>query len=50
METFRAIGEDIYELIHADFIKINENGQTELWANCTLVAVFNKDVSVYKII
>lgn len=50
METFRARGEDIFELIHTDFMKVNENGQTELWKNHTIVAVFTKDVSVYKIV
>ena len=49
MNTYRIKGNIISELINGDFIKVNNEGQTEIWHNSSIVAILSKDVSVLKI-
>ena len=49
MNTYRIKGNIISELINGDFIKVNNEGQTEIWHNSSIVAVLSKDVCVFKI-
>lgn len=49
MNTYKIKSDVISELINGDFIKINNEGQTEIWHNSSIVAVLSKDVSVFKI-
>ena len=49
MNTYRIKSDDISEVIIGDFIKTNNEGQTEIWYNSSIVAILSKDVSVLKI-
>ena len=49
MNRYKVIISGIMEIIDADYIKINTENQTEAWKNNTLIGVFTKDISVYKI-
>lgn len=49
MNTYKIKSDIISELINGDFIKVNNEGQTEIWHNSSIVAILSKDVSVLKI-
>jgi hypothetical protein len=49
MNTYRIKGNDISEIINGDYIKINNENQTEIWLGMFIVAILSKDISVFKI-
>ena len=49
MNTYRIIGNDINEIINGDYIKSNNENQTEIWLGMSIVAILSKDISVFKI-
>ena len=49
MNTYRIKSDDISEVIIGDFIKTNNEGQTEIWLGMSIVAILSKDISVFKI-
>ena len=49
MNTYRIIGNDISEIINGDYIKSNNENQTEIWLGMSIVAILSKDISVFKI-
>ena len=50
MNTYRIKGSDISEIINGDYLKINNENQTEIWLGMSIVAVLSKDISVFKIV
>lgn len=49
MNKYKIESNLISEIISGDFIKINNEGITEIWHNNSIVAILSKDVSVIRV-